>query len=231
MSRIGQQYYCKEEDEVVSRDELIKGYEIRKGEYIPIEPEELEALEPESSSNLNIDQFIDISEVDPVYYERSYYVVPAEEGTEKAYGLLVEAMKNKNRAALGKLLMRDREYLALVRPNGKGLVLETLHFPDEIRSWPRGTVKAEKVREKERELAGMLVDSLTEPFDPARYEDEYQKRVQQLIEAKSKGKRAPKFKEKKIETVPNIMEALERSLKIVGKGSKRPQAHATRKTA
>src|SRR5262245_40143439 len=93
MSQIGQQYYCKEKEEVVTRDELIKGYEIRKGEYIPIEPEELEALEPESSSNLAIEQFIDISEVDPVYYERSYYVVPSEEGTEKAYGLLVEAMK------------------------------------------------------------------------------------------------------------------------------------------
>jgi DNA end-binding protein Ku len=211
MSRVGIQYYCKKDEEAVSRSELVKGYEYKKGEFIIVEPEELEAIEPESSSNLDIQQFIDMSEVDPIYYENSYYAA-AEEGTEKTYALLLHAMQKKNRAAIGKLLMSDREYLTLIRPTDQGLVLETMYFSDEIRSAPKKLPK-EKAKSKETELAELLVENLTEPFDPEKFKDEYQDRVEALIEAKVKGQKVKAFRKKPVKTVPNVLEALEKSLK------------------
>jgi DNA end-binding protein Ku len=216
MSRVGIQYYCKKDEEVVSRSDLVKGYEHKKGEFIIVEPEELEAIEPESSSNLDIQQFIDLEEVDPIYYENSYYAA-AEEGTEKTYGLLLHAMQKKNRAAIGKLLMRDREYLTLIRPTNQGLVLETMYFADEIRSAPKKISKDQKVRNKEQELAELLVENLTEPFAPEKFKDEYMERVEALLEAKVKGHKVKAFRKKPVKTVPNVMEALEKSLKQIQK--------------
>lgn len=219
MSRVGIQYYCKKDEETVSRSELVKGYEYKKGEFIIIEPEELEAIEPESSSNLEIQQFIDMAEVDPIYYENSYYAA-ADEGSEKTYALLLDAMRKKNRAAIGKLLMRDREYLTLIRPTDRGLVLETMYFEDEIRSAPQKAPKEQKTKTKEKELAELLVDNLTEPFRPDEFKDEYQERVEALIEAKVKGHKVKTFRKKPVKTVPNILEALEKSLKQVQKNKK-----------
>ena len=216
LSRVGIQYYCKKDDEAVSRSELVKGYEHKKGEFIIVEPEELDAIEPESSSNLDIQQFVDMAEVDPIYYENSYYAAP-DEGTEKTYSLLLRAMQKKNRAAIGKLLMRDREYLTLIRPTEQGLVLETMYFADEIRSAPKKVPKEQKTRSKETELAELLVENLTEPFDPEKFKDEYQERVEELIEAKVKGQKVKAFRNKPFKTVPNVLEALEKSLKQVQK--------------
>jgi DNA end-binding protein Ku len=216
MSRVGIEYYCKKDEEVVSRSELIKGYEHKKGEFIVVEPEELEAIEPQSSSNLDIQQFVDMADVDPIYYDSSYYAA-AEEGTEKTYALLLHAMQKKNRAAIGKLFMRDREYLTLIRPSDHGLILETMYFADEIRSAPKKVPKEQKGRNKETELAELLVENLTEAFDPQRFKDEYMDRVEALIEAKAKGQKVKAFRTKPVKTVPNVLEALQKSLKQVQK--------------
>jgi len=216
MSRVGIEYYCKKDEKTVTRSELIKGYEHKKGEFIVVEPEELEAIQPESSSNLDIQQFVDMAEVDPIYYENSYYAA-AEVGTQKTYALLLHAMQKKNRAAIGKLFMRDREYLTLIRPTDQGLVLETMYFADEIRSAPAKVPKEQKGRNKEIELAELLVENLTEPFDPEKFKDEYMDRVEALIDAKVKGQKVKAFRKKSVKTAPNVLEALEKSLKQVQK--------------
>src|ERR1041384_5791699 len=223
LSRIKMQYICANDEEVVERSELVKGYEYKKNEYIVVEPEELERIQPESSSNLDIQQFIDLAEVDPVYYERSYYVVPGAEGTEKTFSLLATAMKNKNRAAIGKLLMRDHEYLALIRPSNGGLVLETMHYEDEIKENPAST-ENKKIRDKEMDLAEQIVDNLTEPFDPGKYKDEYTERVQELLDAKIKGEKVRFFKPRPKKTVSNLLTALQKSVEQTQKSKKRPAA-------
>lgn len=222
-SRIRLQYYCPKDETVVERSELVRGYEYEKGKYVIIEEDELERIEPESSTNLDIEQFIDLSEVDPIYFEKTYFVGPAEEGTEKTFSLLAVAMRKKGRAGIGKLFMRDREYLALVRPAMNGLVLQLLHYEDEIRK-NQFKVDEDNVRKKELELAELLVDNLTEPFDPSRYRNDFIERMEELIESKVEGRKLTVHRTKPKPVVTDLMKALEQSLKRTG--AKRPAARA-----
>jgi DNA end-binding protein Ku len=226
-NRIRLQYYCPHHEKTVERSDLVRGYEFEKGKYVIIEEEELEQIEPESSTNLDIEQFIDLTEVDPIYFEKTYYVGPGDEGTEKTLALLVTAMRNKGRAGIGKLFMRDREYLALVRPALNGLVLQLLHYADELRKNQFTVDGEDQVKRKELELAELLVDNLTEPYDPERYKNEFITRMEELIESKVEGRKLKVYRTKPKPVVTDLMKALEQSLKQTG-GSKRPAARASR---
>ena len=229
-SRIKLQYICPEDEEVVERSELVKGYEYEKNEYVVIEDDELDAIKPESSSNLDIVQFIQVSEVDPVFFERSYYLGPSEEGTEKTFALLATAMQKTGRAAIGKLLMRDHEYLALVRPAMGGLVLDLMHYEDEVKKNEHRVPKDVKTREKELQLAEQLIENLTEKFDPGKFKDEYQERLEKLIEDKIEGRKIKIYRPKKKPQVTDLLTALERSVRQTQE-TKRPQARAKKRAS
>jgi DNA end-binding protein Ku len=224
-NRIRLQYYCPHDEKTVDRSELVRGYEYEKGKYVIIEDDELERIEPDSSTNLDIEQFIQLSEVDPIHFEKTYFVGPAEKGTEKTFALLAIAMRNKQRAGIGKLFMRDREYLALVRPAMDGLVLQLLHYEDEIRK-NENKVDEDQVRKKELELAELLVDNLTDKFDASRYRNEFIERTEELIESKVEGRKLTVHRSKPKPVVTDLMKALEQSLKQTG--TKRPPARAKR---
>jgi DNA end-binding protein Ku len=223
-SRIKLQYYCPNDDEVVERSELVHGYEYEKGKYVIIEDEEIEQIAPQSSSSLDIEEFIDLKEVDPIYFERTYYVGPSEAGTEKTFALLAKAMEKKGRAGVGKMFMRDHEYLALVRPAMGGLVLELLNYEDEIRK-NEFTVSEKDVRQKELELAELLIENLTGEWQPEQYKNEYIERLQELIEAKVEGRKLTVHRTKPKPVVTDLMKALEQSLRQTG--GKKPQARAS----
>lgn len=211
-SRIRLQYYCPEDEKVVDRGDLVKGYEYEKNEYVILDEDELDAIKPESSSSLDIQQFIHVSEVDPVYFERSYYLGPSEEGTEKTFALLATAMAKTGRAAIGKLLMRDHEYLALIRPAMGGLVLDLMHFEDEVKENPHRVKNEKQIKQKELDLAEQLIENLTEKFDPGKFKEEYQDRLEELIEAKIQGRKLKVIRPKKKPLVRDLLTALERSV-------------------
>jgi len=188
-NRIRQQRFCPVCNEVVERDDLVRGYEFAKDQYVRFKEAELEALEREASQAIEISQFVPLSTVDPIYFEKSYYLGP-DKGGEKPYRLLAEAMNKAGKVALAKFVMRGKENLVLVRPAMSGLMLHTMYFADEVRSFdeiPKG--ESAKVSEAETSLAIRLIEELsTEEFSPEEFEDEYRQRVMELVEQKAQGK-------------------------------------------
>lgn len=221
--RINLQNYCPQCERVVQRSELVKGYQYEKNQYVIVDEEDLRQARPESSVNLEIEQFIQVSEVDPIYFEKTYYLGP-DRSSDKAFGLLARAMEDTNRAAIGKLVMRNHEYLALIRPGMKGLLVHFMLYADEIRKNEHEITSETKFRSKELDLAKQLVDSLSEPFEAERYRDEYTEKVEELIRMKMEGRTltivAPKARPK----VVDLMEALQKSVEQAR--MKRPPARA-----
>jgi len=210
-TRLRQQYYCPKDDEVVSRKEMIKGYEFAKNRYVRFTPEELEALEEQSTQTIEITEFLAIDRVDPIYFERAYHLGPAKNG-QRAFAVLGKAMAESERAALGKYAARGKQYLVPLRTFGDSLVLQQLHYADEIR--PAVASFDGKVRESEVKLAKQLIDQITsDRFEPEAYEDEVRKRVRAQIKRKLAGKEitaAPA--EQRKGKVVDLMEALRASL-------------------
>jgi DNA end-binding protein Ku len=212
-SRIQQQFYCPVCKRVVERGELVRGYELRKGEYVIFTPEELKSLEGEASRTIDIAQFVPLVTIDPIYFETAYYLGPRD-GGEKAYQLLTEAMADSGRAALATFVMRGKENLVAIRAVDQHLILHTLFFADEVRDAPRVSGAKSQLREAEIQLARRLIDELaSERFQPERYEDAYRRRVLDAAKAKAKGKTLkieeagpPRAK------VVDIMDALKASL-------------------
>ncbi len=216
-TRIKQQLYCPTCERVVERNEIVKGYEVSKDSYVVVEPEELEKIAPPSERNMDIVQFVKLEEVDPIYFDASYYVMPEDPG-RKAYGLLVHALKRSGYAAIAQVAMHNREYLVIVRPKDNGLTLHTAYYKNELHELADyGEVKAEDVRKQELELAERLIENLAAPFEPEKFHDEYQKRVVELIETKQQGKPVVAAKQPKIAPVVDLMEALQRSLAAAGR--------------
>lgn len=179
---------CSVCGEEVAWKDLVKGYEIADGKFVTVTKAELEAIEPESTSNLEIREFVPIDAVDPAYFQSSYVLAP-EKGGAKAYGLLHKVLSEERKAAIGKVATRGREHLAAVRPGEGLLYVEIMHFPEEVRdlSEVRDSIKIEKPGAEELEIAKLLVDRLTREWDPSKYHDEYARRVHDLIEAKARG--------------------------------------------
>ena len=184
-SRIRQQTYCPVDQEVVERTALVKGYEVQKDEYVRFTDEELKALEGEASKVIDIAEFVPLGKVDPIYFEKTYYLGP-DKGGEKAYRLLADAMARTDRVALAKFVMRGKESLVLIRAAQGGLMLHTMYFADEVRDF--GEIEkgqSAKIKEGELELAVRLVDELLhEEFAPAQYDDDYRQRVLAAVEQK-----------------------------------------------
>jgi len=218
--RIRQQQICPTCNEVVERSALVKGYEFAKDQYVQFTEEELKAVEGEASKMIDIAEFVPLDQVDPIYFEKTYYLGP-DKGGEKAYRLLSDAMKDSGLVALAKFVMRGKENLVLIRPAQKGLMLHTMYFADEIRDF--GDVdKGEdaKLKPGEMDLAQRLVQELTsETFAPEKYSDEYRMRVLEVVEAKVEGKEVTSLAPQAQRTqVIDLMDALKQSLGKRGTG-------------
>src|SRR5262245_19727624 len=231
--RIRQQLICPTCNEVVERTSLVKGYEFAKDQYVQFTEDELKALEGEASKMIDIAEFVPLEQVDPIYFEKTYYLGP-DKGGEKAYKLLAEAMEKAGRVALAKFVMRGKENLVLIRPSQDGLMLHTMYFADEVRDF--GEVdKGEdaKVKPGELELAERLVKELTsEQFEPAKYADEYRGRVLEVVESKVEGKEVTSLAPQAQRTqVIDLMDALKQSLGKRGGASRAAASSGAAKVA
>src|SRR4051812_2331265 len=187
-SRLKQQYVCIKEEVIVPREEMIKGYEFQKGEYVTFTPEELKELEETSTQTVDITEFVPLSKVDPVYFDRAYYLGP-DKGGDRPYKLLARTMTETGRAALAKYAARGKMYLVLLRPYEDKLVMQQLHYADEVRDIGEVPVGDAEVREAELKLARQLVEQIArETFNTDAYEDEVRKRVQEQIDRKVEGR-------------------------------------------
>jgi DNA end-binding protein Ku len=218
-NRIQQKRVDPETGEEVSFEQIVKGYELTKDRYVVITPDELDALDPEKTRTVDIEDFVDLDEIDPVYYDHPYYLVP-DKGAAKAYGLLLGAMKEANKVAIARVVLRSKEQLVAIRPAGDVLMMETMHFHDEvvpahdIEDLPEG--KELNVTDRELKMAQQLIDSLTSEFDPTSYRDEYREKVLELIEMKASGQEiAVQPEAPEPAKVPDLMAALEASLAAV----------------
>jgi DNA end-binding protein Ku len=227
-NRIQQKRVDPETGEEVGYDQIVKGYELTKDRYVVITPDELDALDPEKTRTVDIEDFVDLDEIDPVYYDHPYYLVP-DKGATKAYGLLLGAMKEANKVAIARVVLRSKEQLVAIRPSGDVLMMETMLFHDEvvpaddIEDLPEG--KELKATDRELKMAQQLIDSLSSEFDPTSYRDEYREKVLELIEMKASGQEiAVQPEAPEPAKVPDLMAALEASLAAVkddGAGKKK----------
>jgi DNA end-binding protein Ku len=202
-------------DEVAFED-IVKGYELSPDRYVLIDPEELEALDPKATKTIDIEEFVDLADIDPIYYDHSYYLAPAAGGA-KAYRLLLEAMRESGKVAIGRVVIRSRQQLCALRPSGEAMALSTMLFGDEVLSPDRldeldGLSEAEATQ-RELGMAQQLISSLSSEFDPGKFKDEYRERVLDLIERKAAGEEIAVQPEAEDSTpAPDLMAALEASL-------------------
>jgi DNA end-binding protein Ku len=225
-TRIKQQLYCPTCERVVERSEIIKGYEAEKDTYVTVTDEELKKVAPESSQSMEILEFVQLSEIDPLYFETSYYATPEEAG-RRAYQLLLETMQKTGYAAMAKVAMHQREYTVVIRPKEDGLTLHTIYYANEVRAIPEyGQTKNTEVKPQEIQLAEQLVKSLAASFDPEKYEDAYQTRLAEMLEAKQAGKTVKETKTKRLAPVIDLMAALQKSLNQSG-AEKKPAARTS----
>jgi DNA end-binding protein Ku len=213
-TRIKQQLYCPTCERVVERSELAKGYPIEGGGNVQVTNEELRSLEAESSETMEIVQFVKLDEVDPLYFQTSYFTV-AEKAGERAYSLIFEGMGHLKLGAIAKITLHQREQIAMLRPYDKGIVLHTLYYPEEVREVAEYDGQPSvKVQKAEVDLAEQFMKQLTAKFDPAQFKDEYQARVEELVERKAAGAEieAERPRKKPPAKVIDLMDALKASM-------------------
>jgi DNA end-binding protein Ku len=224
-TRLKQPLFCPTCDRMVERSEVEKGYEHEKGQYLLFTQEELDEVEPETAHTMEILEFVKLDEVDPVYFDASYYIAPEEAG-QRAYQLLTEAMEKSGYAGIAKIAMHNREYIVVIRPREHGLTLHTMFYSNEIRAEAEyGRADKGQIKEQERTLAQQLIESLAAPFEPDKYHDTYQAGLQNLIEAKSSGRKITAMPHAQAKApVIDLMEALKKSLakKTVAVAEKKP---------
>ncbi len=210
-ARVKQQLICSEDGKVLDRDEIVKGYEYRKGEYVIIDPEELKKIEPKTAKAMEILEFVKADEVDPVYFESSYYLQP-DDGGERPYALFVRALKETNYMGIAKLTMHNREYTVFLRPHESGIMLHTMYYEDEVRKMaaPKATTE---VKPAEVKIAHQLIEALAGKFEPEKFQDTYEANVKKLIQAHLEGKEVEEVaRPAKPEKVVDLMAALKQSL-------------------
>jgi DNA end-binding protein Ku len=238
-ARIKHRRVAEGTDEEVPYENIVKAFEITPGQYVPISKEEMSALAPEKTRAIEVKDFVDLEEIDPIYFDSPYYLGPAE-GAERAYSLLAKAMEASGKVAVARFVFRNKEHLAAIRATDGVLTLTTMRFADEV--VPAAELedvvpeKAPKVAKKEQEMAEQLIDSLSTEFDPGAYRDEYREELMSLIERKAEGKEivAGKVEEPKATRAPDLMAALEESIAAVkgkGDGGKKAPASKRKKAA
>jgi DNA end-binding protein Ku len=233
-SRLKQQYICPRDNEIVTRDEMVKGYEFAKDQYVTFTAEELKSLEEKATQSIDIDAFVPLDKIDPIYFEKPYYLSP-EKGGDKAYRLLAEAMRESGRAALARYAARGKQYLVMLRPSvdGRALILQELLYADEVRSMAEVPLPDGEAREAELKLARQLIDQITaETFDPSQYHDEVKDRIRADIERKVQGQDISESVPAPAEParVIDLMAALKASL-AKGTGAGRTQAEPNEEAA
>ena len=214
--------------------DIKKGFETSKGKYVVFDHDELSHLAPAKTKSIDIEDFVALEAIDPIYFERTYHLAPAGEPAKKAYALLAGVMEERQRVGIGKVVMREKQYLAAIRPYGKGLALSTMLFADEV--VPQSTVdgipaRKPSVAPREKKLALQIVDSLAREWDPKRYHDDYEEQLRAVIKAKAKGKTVEAPEPEEAAEVLDLMEALRAS--IEGKSRRKksaPRARTATKT-
>jgi DNA end-binding protein Ku len=210
-SRIKQVTYCALEDKPIARTDTVKGYEYEKDHYVVVEDEDIKKVAPKTAKVMEILEFVKADQVDPVYLESSYYVAP-DEGGEKPYALLFQALRESNFYGVAKVAMHNREHIVVLRPGAKGILSHTMYYTDEIRQVDEFRTDTSLVKEKELALAKMLISSLEAEFEPQKYHDAYRANLQKMIEDKIEGKKVVETPAEHIAPVIDIMEALKKSL-------------------
>jgi DNA end-binding protein Ku len=211
-SRLKQQYVCPKDNEIVPRDQMVKGYEFSKEQYVTFTEEELKAMAEETQKAIEITEFVPGTTVDPVYFDGAYYLGP-DKGGEKAYRLLNEAMKQTGRAALAKWAARGKQYLVMIRPAGSGLVMQQLLYADEVRSISEVPIEDAEVKQTELKLAVQIIEQIArDEFHPESYEDEVRKRYHEAIQRKIEGQEITAAPEAPRAQIIDLMEALKASL-------------------
>ena len=241
--RVRNKRVAEESGREVDYEDIVKGYEVSKGEYVIVTPEELASVEPTRDKTIEIEDFVDLDDIDPIFFEKTYYLGPENgAGAEKAYALLRQTLSKSNKVSIGRFVLRTKEYLAAIRPMDDILVLETMYFADEIRDAKKEIKELPAkaaISKRELDMALQLVESQATDWDPKRYEDRYRASVLKLIRAKAKGKDIVVEKEAEPERVADLMEALRQSVESArqrtssrggsraGSGSKRSTARTS----
>jgi DNA end-binding protein Ku len=223
LSPVGYEKVSKETGKAVPQDEIVRGFEIEKGQYVPLEDEDLDRLDIELTHSIDICDFVDLDDIDPIYFRKAYYLLP--QGAEKPYRLLVRALEETGKVGIAKVVIRNKQHLAALRPYDGTLVLETMYYADEIRR-PESVDGKAKLQKGEVEMAKSLVENLSDEFDPEKYDDTYRKELLELIKAKAKGKELPEPKEEEDGEVVDLMEALRESVERTQKQKKRAKRPA-----
>ncbi len=218
-TRLKQVRWCPTDEVEVPWSETVRGYEYSKDEYVTLTDEDFEKLPLPSRHIIDLSAFVKETEIDPVYYERSYYLAP-DERAEKAYALLLQALEKKGLTALATITIRKKEQLCALRPKDGVVMLETLYYPDEVRSEPGVDLDKARVSERELEMAFTLIELLRKPFEPEEYQDHYREALAQLIEAKLEGRDVVKSPPARETKVIDLADALRKSVEAAKKGGR-----------
>ena len=218
--RVKQQLICPLDNQVLDRSEIVKGYEYRKDEYVIIEPDEIKKIEPKTAKTMEILEFVRSSDVDPVYFESSYYMMPEEAG-RRPYALLTKALEESDYVAIAKLTMHNREYTVFLRPHKGGMMLHTMYYAEEVREVEGFGAPDVETKEGELKVAHQLIEALAADWDPEKYHDTFQENLRKLIETKLEGGEVKAVEQpKKLAPVIDLMAALKESLE----NAKKPAA-------
>ncbi len=219
----------------VKTEDIVKGYEVEEDEYILLDPDEIDAIKLETKKTFELVQFVDACEISPLYFDKPYYITTSDDLAQDAYRVVRDALREANKVGLGQVTMRGKEYLAAVKPCGDGLLMETLHYEDELREAEEifTDIKDEKVDKELLEVARSLIDRKSAPFDAAAYRDQYAEAMQDLLDAKIKNKKSPRVRASDDDggggdNVVDLMSALKKSLKEAGK---KPKKSSTKKAS
>ena len=219
LAPIGYDKVRKDTGEHVDPEDIVRGFEVSKGQYVPLEDEDLDRLDVELTKAIDICDFVDLDEIDPVYFRKAYYLLP-EDGAEKPYLLLVRALDETGKVGVAKVVIRNKQHLAALRPYEALLLLETMYYADEVRKPDKVKAKGD-LRAAEVEMAKSLVENLSDSFKPEKYTDNYRKELLDLIKAKAKGKKLPEPEEAQEAEVVDLMAALRESVERTKKQRKR----------
>src|SRR3954452_11533838 len=212
--RIQQKRMCPADGEEVSYDQIVKGYEITPDQYVVVTPDELEAIEPRKTKTIDIEDFVELSDIDPIFYDHPYYLLPGT-GAEKPYKLLVTAMEEASKVAIARVVIRQKEQLVAIRPPGDILTMETMNFPEEVTppdNFDEAPGADVDTNQREVDMARQLIDSLSAEFDPSKYKDTDRERVLELIKSKAEGKQIAVQPTEEPQQVPHLSAALEASV-------------------
>jgi len=215
---IGYDKVRRDTGEHVDNDDVVRGFEVEKGRFVPLEDEDLDRLDVELTKTIDILDFVDLDEIDPIYFRKAYYLLP-QEGAEKPYRLLARALDETDKVAIAKIVIRNKQHLAAVRPSNGVLVLETMYYADEVRE-PEKVEGGGQLRKPEVEMAKSLVENLSAKFDPAKYDDTYRKELLELLRAKAEGEPLPPAEREPEGEVVDLMAALRESVERTQKKSR-----------